>query len=115
MTDEAVQLRNDSHRAPVWINSLGINALLLVVVTVFAAPFLWIATGAFSADELGAWPWPNGATFSNFSTLWDDYDLGISVRTSLIVSLLTMFLAPLLASLAGYVLSRRRSDGAANV
>ncbi len=97
------------------LGGLGLNVLLVLVIGVFAAPFVWLAAAAFSGREPGAWPWPRAITFSNFTTLWDDYDLGISLRTSLIVATLTMLVAPALAAVAGYALSRSRFGAVRNL
>jgi multiple sugar transport system permease protein len=91
------------------------NLALLLAALVFLAPYTWIAASAFSADDVGSWPWPNGATLANFSTVWDGYDLSISLRTSFVVGCATMVVATLLAALAGYALSRSRSRNASGV
>ena len=53
-------------------------------------------------------PWPNEPTLDNFRYLFDERDVGHALRNSLFVSVSAMILATVLASLAGFALSRLR-------
>jgi len=87
-----------------WLTNIG-----LVAVTVFfAAPFLWIVAAAFDNDPGKFVPWPNQPTLDNFRYLFDERDVGRALRNSLFVSVTAMILATILASLAGFALSRLR-------
>jgi multiple sugar transport system permease protein len=63
---------------------------------------------AFDNDPGKYVPWPNEPTFDNFRYLWNERDVGHALRNSLFVSVSAMVLATILASLAGFALSRLR-------
>lgn len=84
------------------------NIALIVVSVLFGFPFLWIFAAAFDNDPGKYVPWPNEPTFDNFRTLWNEKDAGLALRNSLLISLTVMVLATILASLAGFALSRLR-------
>jgi multiple sugar transport system permease protein len=87
-----------------WLTNLG----LVLVTLFFATPFLWIVAAAFDHDPGKYVPWPNEPTFDNFRYLWNERDVGHALRNSLFVSVSAMILATILASLAGFALSRLR-------
>jgi multiple sugar transport system permease protein len=87
-----------------WLTNLG----LVLVTLFFATPFLWIVAAAFDNDPGKYVPWPNEPTFDNFRYLWNERDVGHALRNSLFVSVSAMVLATILASLAGFALSRLR-------
>jgi multiple sugar transport system permease protein len=87
-----------------WLTNLG----LVLVTLFFATPFLWIVAAAFDSDPGKYVPWPNEPTFDNFRYLWNERDVGHALRNSLFVSVSAMILATILASLAGFALSRLR-------
>lgn len=84
------------------------NIALILITVVFALPFLWIFAAAFDNDPGKFVPWPNEPTFDNFRYLWNERDVGLALRNSLVVSISVMILATILASLAGFALSRLR-------
>jgi multiple sugar transport system permease protein len=84
------------------------NIALVVVTVIFALPFLWILAAAFDNDPGKYVPWPNEPTLDNFRYLWNERDVGRALRNSLLVSVTAMVLATILASLAGFALSRLR-------
>jgi multiple sugar transport system permease protein len=87
-----------------WLTNLG----LILVTLFFATPFLWILAAAFDNNPGKYVPWPNEPTFDNFRYLWNERDVGRALRNSLFVSVSAMILATVLASLAGFALSRLR-------
>jgi ABC-type glycerol-3-phosphate transport system permease component len=88
--------------------SLAMNALLVAVVLIFGAPFLWILAAAFDASPQKALPWPTDFSLDNFRFLFDELDTGKALLNSFIVATASMFFGTLLASLAGFGLSRLR-------
>jgi multiple sugar transport system permease protein len=82
------------------------HAALLIVIVVFAAPFLLTVATSLDAARRTTWPWPNEPTLDHYRDLFDRRGIGNALRNSLIVSLSTMLLAVPAASLAGYGLSR---------
>jgi multiple sugar transport system permease protein len=82
------------------------HAALLIVIVVFAAPFLLTVATSLDAARRTTWPWPNEPTLDHYRDLLDRRGVGNALRNSLIVSLSTMLLAVPAASLAGYGLSR---------
>ena len=63
---------------------------------------------AFDGDAGKYVPWPNEPTLDNFRFLFEERDVGRALRNSLFVSVTAMVLATVLASLAGFALSRLR-------
>ncbi len=84
------------------------NIALIFVSLLFAVPFLWIVAAAFDGDAGKYVPWPNEPTLDNFRFLFDERDVGRALRNSLFVSVTAMVIATVLASLAGFALSRLR-------
>lgn len=84
------------------------NLGLIFVTLLFGLPFLWIFAAAFDNDPGKYVPWPNEPTLDNFRYLWNETDVQRALRNSAIVSLTAMVLATVLASLAGFALSRLR-------
>ncbi len=87
-----------------WLTNIG----LIAVTVFFAVPFLWIVAAAFDNNPGKFVPWPNEPTLDNFRYLFDERDVGRALRNSLFVSVTAMILATILASLAGFALSRLR-------
>jgi ABC-type glycerol-3-phosphate transport system permease component len=83
-----------------------LNVLLVGVIAVFGAPFLWIGAMAFDAHSGSLTPWPKDPTMANVRTLFHDLAIGQSLRNSVVVATSTMVLATLAAAMAGYGLSR---------
>lgn len=87
-----------------WLTNIG----LIAVTVFFAVPFLWIVAAAFDNNPGKFVPWPKEPTLDNFRYLFDERDVGRALRNSLFVSVTAMILATILASLAGFALSRLR-------
>lgn len=87
-----------------WLTNFG----LILVTLFFALPFFWILAAAFDNDPGKFVPWPNKPTLDNFRYLFEERDVGHALRNSLFVSVTAMILATILASLAGFALSRLR-------
>jgi multiple sugar transport system permease protein len=87
---------------------VAIRISLLLVVVVFAAPFLLLVARSLDAARNTAWPWPAEPTLEHFRALVDRRGFDTALKNSVIVSVCTMLLAVPAASLAGYGLSRLR-------
>jgi ABC-type glycerol-3-phosphate transport system permease component len=94
-----------------WLTNLA----LVLVIFFFGAPFLWIIASAFDKGKAKYVPWPSQPTFDNFRTLWEDESIRTALKNSLFISLTVMVVATLLASLAGFALSRLRFSQKTNV
>lgn len=88
---------------------LAVRGALLVVVIVFGLPILWAIASALDEGSARAVPWPRDFTVDHFRALFDDFDAGVGLRNSLIISISSMALAVTISALAGYGLSRLRS------
>jgi multiple sugar transport system permease protein len=84
------------------------NIALILVTAFFGLPFLWIFASAFDKGRGKYVPWPSEPSFENFQALWDDAGIRSALKNSLLISLTVMILATVLASLAGFALSRLR-------
>ena len=87
-----------------WLTNIG----LIVVTLFFALPFFWIVAAAFDNNPGKFVPWPNEPTLDNFRYLFEEREVGHALRNSLFVAVTAMILATVLASLAGFALSRLR-------
>lgn len=87
-----------------WLTNIG----LILITLFFAVPFLWIIAAAFDNNPGKFVPWPNEPTLANFRYLFEQRDVGHALRNSLFVAITAMILATVLASLAGFALSRLR-------
>lgn len=94
-----------------WLTNLA----LILVTFFFGAPFLWIIASAFDKGKTKYLPWPSQPTFDNFRALWEDESIRTALKNSLFISLTVMVLATVLASLAGFALSRLRFRQKTNV
>jgi len=87
---------------------------LAVVAIIFVFPFYWIITGAFKIQEvtiLETPQWfPLEPTFENWIKLFKNPTL-IWLRNSFIISISTMILVCITASLAGYALAKKNFRG----
>ena len=104
--DAPVAARWRDRRRQMWGGKLLVHLTLLLVIAFFGAPFLWLLATALDHSTESNLFWPRDPTFANFRALFDDYNVGPALRTSLIVSLSTMAVGTVTASLAGYGLSR---------
>jgi multiple sugar transport system permease protein len=87
-------------------HGVAIRIALVVVIIVFAAPFLLLVARSLDGARNTAWPWPAEPTLEHFRTLLDRRAFETAVKNSVVVSFFTMLLAVPAASLAGYGLSR---------
>jgi multiple sugar transport system permease protein len=94
-----------------WLTNLA----LVLVIGFFGLPFLWIFAAAFDKGRGKYVPWPSEPSFDNFRSLWNDGDIRHALLNSLIISLTVMVLCTVLASLAGFALSRLRFRQKTNV
>lgn len=89
--------------------------LLSILTIIFVFPFYWIMTGAFKSqpDTIKIPPqwWPSAPTFENFEQLLIHNPAGKWLFNSIFISLVTMILVCATASLAGYVLAKKKFYG----
>lgn len=99
------------------ITPFGVITLILlsILTIIFVFPFYWIMTGAFKSqpDTIKIPPqwWPSAPTLENFKQLLIQNPAGRWLFNSIFISLVTMILVCLTASLAGYVLAKKRFYG----
>jgi multiple sugar transport system permease protein len=91
-------------------------AITLVVMLPLVFPVYWLFTSSFKTNlEAYATPppwWPSAFTLDNYINLTTGYsDFAMYVRNSLITCAVTAVLAMVVASLAGYAISRLRFPG----
>ncbi len=86
--------------------AIGTHVALLLVIVVFAAPFLLSVATSLDAARRTTWPWPNEPTLEHYRLLFEERHVGTALKNSLIVSGSTTLLAVPIAGLAGYGLSR---------
>ncbi|MFC3928452.1 carbohydrate ABC transporter permease [Streptococcus caprae] len=91
------------------------NVVLLILTVLFIFPFYWILTGAFKAqpDTIKIPPqwWPANPTMINFEKLIVQNPALQWLWNSVFISVATMLLVCITASLAGYVLAKKRFYG----
>ncbi|MDY5731337.1 MAG: carbohydrate ABC transporter permease [Eubacteriales bacterium] len=91
-------------------------ALLFLISLTFIFPFYWIVTGAFktAADIRSVKPifWPSQFSMENFTKLFVN-PAGRWLFNSVFMSLASMALVCITASMAGYVLAKKRFTGRA--
>ncbi len=93
---------------------LNMAALGLVTLAVFLFPFYWVVTGSFkSMKAISASPpqwWPEAFVLNNYAKLFKN-PAPQWFLNSVAISLATMFFVVLSASMAGYVLAKKRFIG----
>jgi multiple sugar transport system permease protein len=87
------------------------NLALVLVMVAFGSPFLWVLGSAFDRAPVNNVPWPNEVSLDNFRFLFEERNVGLAIRNSLLVAGSSMVLSTLTASLAGFGLSRIRWRG----
>jgi len=102
-------------RAPQRWASAGLYALLIVILGVVLAPFLWVFTGSFrSTGEIladpGAWL-PVNPTFENFVTLLSDGSFLSYGVNSIVVAGIVIVGNVIFASMVGYALAKLKFTG----
>ena len=89
--------------------------LLIVICLGFIVPFLWMISTSFKQpDEIfSSTPkWlPREFSFNNYVGIWKDTFFPTYFKNSMIVSLITMAVAIIIATLSGYGISRFRFKG----
>lgn len=93
------------------------NILLYVFAALFIFPLYWMITGAFKNQSSTVkvppdW-FPVDPTFANFSNLFKDGSVFVWLYNSVVVSVVATVGVLILASMAGYALTKRRFKGAA--
>ena len=89
--------------------------MIIVLMVVFFFPVIWIfLTSLKTTGEIYAWPptfFPRNPVLENYETVFLKSNLGLYIGNTLFVALFSTFLVILLASLAGYGISRIRFKG----
>ncbi|NLG05995.1 MAG: carbohydrate ABC transporter permease, partial [Clostridia bacterium] len=93
---------------------LLMTLLLILVSLLFIFPFYWIITGSFKAsDVINARPpqwWPHQPIMDNYTRLFIE-PAWQWMLNSVLMSLVSMVLVCIVASMAGYVLAKKRFPG----
>jgi len=90
--------------------SIGHYVLILILLIIFFVPILWIfLTSIKTSGEIYAWPpvfIPSSPTLDNYATVLFQSNLGLYILNSLLICTVSTILVVLLASLAGYGITR---------
>ncbi|MDY7077192.1 MAG: carbohydrate ABC transporter permease [Chloroflexota bacterium] len=90
-----------------------LTILVLLFIVIF--PVYWLVTSSFKSQSeilAGEPTWfPSTFTWANYTQVWSDAPLVRYFRNSTIISLTSMSIAVLIATLAGYAFSRFRFPG----
>ena len=96
------------------LSALNMFFLSLITLAIFIFPFYWVITGSFkSMKAINASPpewWPLMPSLRNYEKLFKNPALDWFLN-SVIIALVTMLVVVLAASLAGYVLAKKRFIG----
>lgn len=86
----------------------ALEALMIVVVLIFALPLVILLSIAFrdQSDNGNALSWPSEITFTNFADAWVQANLGSAVINSAIVTVCSVVLLIVFSSIAAYPLAR---------
>ena len=99
---------------------LVLSLIILIIVVVFVAPYLWMIGSTFKPrSELFAsifpFTWrtfiPQNPTLENFVTLFEEYEFGTALRNSLTVSLTAVVLSLIVNSMVAFVLAWLKFPG----
>jgi raffinose/stachyose/melibiose transport system permease protein len=96
--------------ARAW-TKVGIYAVLIFFAIVVFVPLLWLLSSSLkSPEDLGTniWGPPKRFMFSNYPAAWVGSRMGVFLRNSLIVALVTIVLTAATSSTMAYALSRFR-------
>lgn len=90
-------------------------SILTILTLIFVFPFYWIMTGAFKSQSAAIaippqW-WPTEPTLENFKTLLIQNPASEWLWNSVFIGTVTMLAVCMTASLAGYVLAKKRFYG----
>lgn len=95
--------------------SVIVTIILSILTVIFVFPFYWIMTGAFKlqGDAIAIPPqwWPLNPSIENFSRLLVQNPAAKWLFNSIFICIVTMLLVCITASMAGYVLAKKRFYG----
>lgn len=95
--------------------SVIVTIILSILTVIFVFPFYWIMTGAFKlqGDAIAIPPqwWPLNPSIENFSRLLVQNPAAKWLFNSIFICIVTMLLVCVTASMAGYVLAKKRFYG----
>lgn len=90
-------------------------ALLIIICIGFIIPFLWMISTSFKQPDEVFSPtpkWlPREFSFKNYVGIWKDTFFAVYFKNSIIISIITMIIAIIIATLSGYGISRFRFKG----
>ncbi|MFS0839750.1 carbohydrate ABC transporter permease [Paenibacillus sp. UNC499MF] len=99
-----------------WAYKLLSNILLYALAAVFLFPLYWMVTGAFknqsSTVKIPPDWFPTSPTLVNFKSLFEDGSVFYWLSNSVIISVVSTVGVCLVASMAGYALTKRKFKGA---
>lgn len=88
------------------LEAIVVHAIFLATIAFFLAPFVWLFTAAFDANAQAYIRLPGQPTLQNFVRIFTEHDFAVALGNSALVAGLTMALAVVTVTLAGYSLSR---------
>lgn len=99
-----------------WAYKFLSNILLYALAAVFLFPLYWMVTGAFknqsSTVKIPPDWFPTSPTLVNFKNLFEDGSVFYWLSNSVIISVVSTVGVCLVASMAGYALTKRKFKGA---
>ncbi|HLS35565.1 MAG TPA: carbohydrate ABC transporter permease [Bacillota bacterium] len=102
------------YEGKVRLSRFGIRIPLFLWTIVVIYPIIWMFLGSFKSNaEIYRNPWglPTSFSLDNFIQAWNNYNIGISVFNSLVVTLVGAALTLVLAIPTAYALERVRFRG----
>ena len=98
-----------------YLQRAVVYLVLIVVSILMIAPFYFLVSGSLmDRGEMFKVPpslWPATPIWANFKTIFTDYNFGIYLRNSAIVSLAQTIGVLFFASLAGFIFAKRQFPG----
>ncbi len=96
------------------VREIVFMGIVVILAVIFMFPFYWIATGAFKPQNVTVqippqW-WPENPTLQNFKQLAQSPLFNWTLN-SFIIALCTMAIVCIVATMAGYVLAKKRFPG----
>lgn len=97
------------------VQALLVNLILLAGAALTLFPLAWmLSVSLMPANEAARFPpplWPEAVTLEHYRTLFQNLDLGLCLRNSLLVASLSTLLSVVLNSLAGYAFAKFQFAG----
>jgi len=100
------------------LSRFSVKSATYTILTFFAIiegyPILWLTFNAFKTDAeifTNIWGFPLNPSLNAFASAWDKANIGIYYRNTLIVTIGTVLMVLVIASLASYAFARMRFPG----